>query len=451
MAAAACAAELIRRTLGHPTGTGGGAYLMAGAAMALAWLAVLSVLGAYEHRCLGSGSEEYRRVLSSAARLLSIMAILALLLDLDIARAFVAIAIPTATALTLLERYLVRRWLHHQRAKGRFLRQVIVVGTQAPVRDLVGLIKQVPHAGLAVLGVCLSDHSGESFEVEGELLPVLGRPADVLTLVQASRPDAVVIADRSGVDVDVLRQLAWELEGSGMSLLLAPEVTDVAGPLLATRPVSGLPVLAVDEPRLGSARHILKEAFDRTFAALSLLLLAPGLVLIGITIRLTSPGPAIFRQVRVGLRGRPFVLLKFRTMTVDAEERRANLLALNEHDGVLFKIRNDPRITRLGRFLRRWSIDELPQLWNVARGQMSFVGPRPPLPCEVENYSHRVRRRLLVKPGLTGLWQISGRSGLSWEEAVRLDLHYVEHWSPSLDMAILAKTLSAVVRGHGAY
>jgi lipopolysaccharide/colanic/teichoic acid biosynthesis glycosyltransferase len=176
----------------------------------------------------------------------------------------------------------------------------------------------------------------------------------------------------------------------------------------------------------------------------------PVLFLIGVAIRLSSRGPALFRQVRVGLGGRRFVMWKFRTMSVDAEDRLGEVAHLNEHDGVLFKITDDPRATRVGRLLRRWSIDELPQLWNVVRGEMSIVGPRPPLPHEVERYDLQVRRRLLVKPGLTGLWQVSGRAGLSWEESVRLDLHYVENWSPSLDAVILVKTIVAVLRRRGA-
>ena len=426
-------------------------YALVGLVLAFVWLGTIALSGAYDRRHLGSGSEEYRRVLTSAARLLSIVAILALVLDLDIARRYVALTIPVGAALTLAERFLVRRWLHHQRGRGRFLRQTLVVGSDATVRQMARLVRQLPHAGLSVWAACLPGHPSETLDVDGMQVPVLGGTDDVLGLVRTSGADAVLIADRSSLDVETLRQLAWGLEGTGTSLLVAPEVIDIAGPLTAIRPLSGLPVLAVDEPELGGARHVLKETFDRVFAAMCLVFLTPGLVLVGLAIRLTSPGPAIFKQVRVGLRGRRFVLWKFRTMTVDAEAQRATLLELNEHDGVLFKIRDDPRVTRFGRLLRRWSIDEIPQLWNVVRGEMSIVGPRPPLPAEVENYCHRVRRRLLVKPGMTGLWQISGRAGLPWEESVRLDLHYVENWSPALDMAILAKTMSAVVRGHGAY
>ncbi len=430
-------------------GSGVMPYLLV--ALAPVWVTVLALGGAYERRYLGAGSEEYTRLFASAARLLSTVAILAFALRLDLARVFVAVAITLGAALTLLQRHIVRKWLHRQRARGRFMSEMLIVGGQDSIRQVVGQVKQAPHTGLAVTAACLAEWAGHSIEVDDGELPVLGQTSDLLEIVRSSGVDAVLVADRTTLGVEALRQLAWQLEGTGVSLFVAPDITDVAGPLVAIRPVSGLPILTVEEPELGGARRLLKDAIERGSAAVALVALLPVLLLIGLAVRLTSPGPAIFKQERVGLRGRRFVLWKLRTMAVDAEQRRAALLGLNEHDGILFKIRDDPRVTPLGRVLRRWSIDELPQLWNIVRGDMSVVGPRPPLPSEVENYSHRVRRRLLVKPGLTGLWQISGRSGLSWEEAVRLDLHYVENWSPSLDLTILVKTVVAVLRRDGAY
>ncbi len=426
-------------------------YVVLGLLMALGWLATMALGGTYERRHLGGGSEEYRRVFSSAARFLSIVAIVYLVVDIDVARGFVAFAIPIATLLTILERYAVRRWLHGQRAAGRFAKRVLVVGAEQSVTDLVRQLRGTPHAGLAVLGACLPEGRNRYLEVDGQVVPVHGAPDEVLDVVLTTGVDAVIVADGATLTNGTLRQLAWQLEGTGVDLLVAPEVTDIAGPRVAIRPVAGLPLLAVDEPELTGARRLLKESFDRTAAAVLLVLLFPILLAIGLAVRLTSSGPAIFKQVRVGLRGRHFTVWKFRTMTIDAEAQQADLIHRNEHDGVLFKIRDDPRVTRLGRRLRHWSVDELPQLWNVVRGDMSVVGPRPPLPSEVENYNHRVRRRLLVKPGMTGLWQVSGRSGLPWEEAVRLDLYYVENWSPSMDAVILFRTVSAVLRRRGAY
>jgi exopolysaccharide biosynthesis polyprenyl glycosylphosphotransferase len=248
-----------------------------------------------------------------------------------------------------------------------------------------------------------------------------------------------------------LRELAWQLEKTGTGLCVAPAVIDVAGPRTTIRPVAGMPLLHVDHPELTGFRWVVKGVFDKVSAAAALVVLAPLLATIALAIKLGDGGPAIFRQTRVGKDGHPFMVCKFRTMVVDAEQRKAALLAHNDGNGLLFKMRSDPRITRIGGQLRRWSLDELPQLINVVRGEMSLVGPRPPLPTEVAWYDQDVARRLLVKPGMTGLWQVSGRSDLSWEESIRLDLYYVENWSLAADLTILWKTVGAVVGSRGAY
>jgi len=226
----------------------------------------------------------------------------------------------------------------------------------------------------------------------------------------------------------------------------------VAGPRIHIRPVAGLPFLHVEEPELSGGRRLLKGAFDRAVACTTLLLLLPMMVGLGLAVRLNTAGPVLFRQARCGRGGRPFTMYKYRSMRVGAEAQLQMLLSENEHaEGLLFKIRRDPRVTAVGRWLRRYSLDELPQLLNVAKGDMSLVGPRPPLPSEVARYDGEVHRRLLVKPGLTGLWQVSGRSDLTWEESVRLDLEYVENWSLAMDFMILWKTAFAVMRADGAY
>ena len=249
----------------------------------------------------------------------------------------------------------------------------------------------------------------------------------------------------------VLKRLGWELEGAGVDLVVAPALTDVAGPRVHVRPVSGLQLLYVEQPEFTGPTRIMKEAFDRVTAALALVVLSPVLILVALAVRMTSSGPVIFRQVRVGRDGRTFTVYKFRTMVVDAERRLDEIVHLNDSNEVLFKLKQDPRVTRVGRVLRRLSIDELPQLVNVLVGDMSLVGPRPALPSETQRWGRTTARRVLVKPGITGLWQVSGRSDLSWEDSVRLDLYYVENWSFAGDIQILWKTLSAVVRSHGAY
>jgi exopolysaccharide biosynthesis polyprenyl glycosylphosphotransferase len=248
-----------------------------------------------------------------------------------------------------------------------------------------------------------------------------------------------------------LRRLAWELEKDGTDLCVAPALMDVAGPRTTIRPVAGLPLLHVDHAELTGVKRVIKSFFDKIIATAALIAFSPILALIALAIVLDDGGPALFTQTRVGKDGQPFTVLKFRTMVPDAELRKEALLGLNEGDGLLFKLRKDPRITTVGSWLRRWSLDELPQLLNVMLGEMSLVGPRPALPAEAALYSDELCRRVYVKPGMTVLWLINGRSDLSREDAVRLDLRYVENWTLALDLQILWKTCAAVAKGRGAY
>jgi exopolysaccharide biosynthesis polyprenyl glycosylphosphotransferase len=444
-------ARLVRFGTIHsaPRATGGLGFSALVLVAMVGWVLALALKGAYQRRSLGSGSEEYRRVVDATVLFLAAVAVIAFVFDVHIVRGFVALVIPLAGVLSVLERYALRQRLHRMRSHGRFTRQVLVVGSSADCIDLIRCMRRSPYAGLTAVAVC-TPGGLEALPVDGEEIPVVAGPEEVLEAVIASRADTVAIADTTTLSNGKLRRLAWGLEGTGVALMVTPAVTDLAGPRISVRPVSDLPLLHVEEPELKGIRRLGKEALDRVSAAIGLLVLSPFLLVMCVIVRLTSPGPAIFRQVRVGVGGRHYVMYKIRTMVEGAEAILPELAHLNEHDGVLFKMRHDPRITRVGRFLRRWSLDELPQLWNVLRGDMSIVGPRPPLPTEVERYSRSVRRRLLVKPGLTGLWQVSGRVGLPWEEAVRLDLYYVENWSLSMDAMIIARTLSAVFHGQGA-
>jgi exopolysaccharide biosynthesis polyprenyl glycosylphosphotransferase len=284
-------------------------------------------------------------------------------------------------------------------------------------------------------------------------IPVFGGVAvdEIADAVSRSGADAVAVLSCPEIDAAQLRQLAWELEKTDTDLCVAPALLDVAGPRTTVRPTAGLTLLHVDHPQLSGPRQVLKGLFDRFMAAMALLLLSPVLVTVAIAIKLTDKGPALFTQTRVGKDGTPFKIYKFRTMVVDAEARLAELMPANDLDGVLFKLRRDPRITPIGAKLRKYSIDEFPQLINVLKGEMSLVGPRPALPSEAAKYVDHVHRRLVVRPGLTGMWQVNGRSELSWEESVRLDLRYVENWSFALDLQILWKTIAVILKGSGAY
>jgi exopolysaccharide biosynthesis polyprenyl glycosylphosphotransferase len=302
-----------------------------------------------------------------------------------------------------------------------------------------------------VVGACIPDALLAPVPQRLGDVPVLGSFRAIVDAAMAINADTVAVTACSELTAARLRRLGWQLEGTGIDLVLAPALTDVAGPRIHTQPVAGLPLIHVEAPEFRGARKLVKGFVDRALAFTALFLSLPLLAAIAIAIKLDSRGPVIFRQVRVGLGGREFGVYKFRTMVENADALLADLAARNETDGLLFKMRDDPRVTRVGRVLRKWSLDELPQLANVLLGQMSLVGPRPPLPSEVARYDGDVARRLLVKPGMTGLWQVSGRSDLSWEDGIRLDLYYVENWSLAADLTILWKTFGAVIRTRGAY
>lgn len=416
--------------------------------LVVVWVFVMLLSGAYSSDVVGAGSTEYERVINGGIRFLALIAIVAYASKQDLARGFVAVLLPAVIVCTVVGRWLARRWLHRHRAAGRMCRRVVVTGNRASVVRLARHLAASPEAGYRVVGACV-DGTGE-LEVAGEVVPVLGGRIDVVAVAELLDAEVVAVAGEYKDDAALLR-LARELEGTGIELVVAPALTEVSGPRMSMRPIASLPLVKIEEPQFRGPRRIVKEVLDRLGGVILVVVLSPALLVLALAVRCTSRGPVLFRQERVGLGGTTFSMLKFRTMVVDAEDRLGDLLEHNDHDGVLFKMRDDPRVTRVGRFLRRFSLDELPQLLHVVSGRMSLVGPRPPLPSEVERYEGDVVRRLLVKPGLTGLWQVSGRADLPWEEAVRLDLYYVQHWSLALDAAILGKTVVAVFRGRGAY
>jgi exopolysaccharide biosynthesis polyprenyl glycosylphosphotransferase len=424
------------------------AYLLLSLGLPLFWLLSVWLAGGYDPRFIGVGSDEFRRVLNAGVCLTAAVAIVAYAAKADLARGYVVLALPIATVLDLIARWRLRKRLHKLRRRGSCMRKVVAVGHPDVVADLVAVLRRDTHHGLSVVAACVVGPERPA-EVDG--IPVTGGLGSVVTVVEQFGADTVAVLACPEMSGARLRDLAWALEKTGTDLCVAPALLDVAGPRTTIRPAAGLPLLHMDHPEFTGARRLVKSAFDRTLAFAALVLLVPLLAAVAVAIRLGDRGPALFRQTRVGKDGRSFTVYKFRTMVVDAEARKPQLVLLNETGGVLFKMRKDPRVTRVGGWLRHWSLDELPQLINVMRGDMSLVGPRPPLPDEVANYVDYVRRRLAVKPGITGLWQVNGRSDLSWDESVRLDLRYVENWSLMLDLQILWKTLSAVVGRSGAY
>jgi len=421
-------------------------YLLVSAVLPAVWLCAVALNRAYEPRMIGIGSEEFRRIVQCGVGLTAALAVGSYLSKTDVARGYVVLALPLVTLLTLVFRYALRRSLHRRRAEGACMRRVVAVGHGPSIDELVRLFRCERYHGLDVVAACLPDGASDGDVTE---VPVAGHFSDVPLVVDQVGADTVAVLACPEMDGVALRRLAWRLEATHTELVVAPALMEVAGPRTTIRAAAGLPLLHVEHPELAGARQLVKNVFDRLVAAVLLVLLSPLLIGLAVAVRATSPGGALFRQTRVGRDGRLFTILKFRTMRRGSERQKLTLVS--DGDGPLFKVRHDPRVTPFGSYLRRYSLDELPQLINVLLGHMSLVGPRPPLPEEVARYGDDVRRRLLVRPGMTGLWQVNGRSDLSWEESVRLDLRYVENWSLMLDLQILWKTWAAVARGQGAY
>jgi exopolysaccharide biosynthesis polyprenyl glycosylphosphotransferase len=427
-------------------------YAPVGVALALTWLLFLAWMRCYDDRALGYGADEYRRVIGGTLRVAGTTAIIGYLTDFGVSRGFLAMTFLVGIVAMPSARWVARQRLHRARSHGRgWSRRVLVVGDAAHVLELVHQLQRERYAGYEVVGACIPDSLIAPVAQRLDDIPVVGSFRNILGAASAVAADTVAVTGSAELTGRRLRRLGWQMEGTGIDLVLAPSLTDVAGPRIHTRPIAGLPLIHVESPEFSGGRKALKGLVDRVGAAVVALLALPVLPFIALAIRLDSRGPVFFRQTRVGRDGKEFKAYKFRSMVVDAEDLQHRLTEQNDHDGVLFKMREDPRVTRVGRLLRKWSLDELPQFINVLTGQMSMVGPRPPLPNEVAQYDQDVARRLLVKPGITGLWQVSGRSDLSWEESVRLDLYYVENWSLAADLTIMWKTIGAVVRRRGAY
>ncbi|MEU6819781.1 sugar transferase [Streptomyces atriruber] len=413
-------------------------------------LAALAMSRAWAPSVLGQGAEEFRRLGRSLFTAVVVLALGGIALTSRNIKLWIFVAIPAIGLLTMTARYLLRLRLHKQRQDGRCLRPVLAAGSPATVMDLINRARKFPHLGWRVEAVCTVDGLGpDGDHLDG--VPIIGALADVAGHVRRDGYRVVAVTPDPHWSPDRLQRLAWNLEGSDAEMVVAPVLMEVAGPRLHVDAVLGIPLLRVSMPTFTGGRRVVKGVVDRLGAAILLMLFAPLMLLVGVLVLADSRGGALYRQRRVGKDGREFTIFKFRTMVTGAHNARAQLADRNEGAGLLFKLRRDPRVTRVGAVLRRYSIDELPQLFNVLTGSMSLVGPRPPLPEESAAYGPDIRRRLLVKPGLTGLWQISGRSDLPWEEAVRLDLRYVEDWSLALDTVILWKTLRAVIHGQGAY
>ncbi|MCA1842608.1 MAG: sugar transferase [Actinobacteria bacterium] len=412
------------------------------------WAAVFAHYRLYQASRIGSRRQELGRLIHAVGTSVALMAALAFAAKLYVARGWLVIMLFVGLASLLAEREVVRRVLARQRRRGRLLRRVVIVGGNTDATDLAATLAADPSLGYEVIGFV--DDRPPGTGIPSADRPVALGPIDKTLEVALMSGARGVIVVATAIGTAAANQLARQLTDAGLRVEVVPSLCDIAVERLTLRAVGRFPVLHVDRVRRGGWRAVAKRGFDVTVAGSGLLVTAPLLLVLAAAIKLTSPGPVLYRQKRVGRDGRHFHMLKLRTMVADAEAQLAGLRNNNDADGPLFKMRHDPRVTRLGRHLRRFSLDELPQLWNVLRGEMALVGPRPALPVEVTGWAPTLHHRLRVKPGITGMWQVNGRSDTSFEEYARLDLYYVDNWSLIVDLTILAKTIPAVFRS-GAY
>jgi exopolysaccharide biosynthesis polyprenyl glycosylphosphotransferase len=424
-------------------------YVALAALIPFGWTLAVFAQRGYERRFLGTGPEEYRRVADAGLILFAALATGAYAFQGQLSRSVVFVAVP----LTVLFSFVVRNRLRHRvwslRMRGIGLQRVLVVGRADAAVALIEKLDHEPQHGLVPVGACVPAVGIAVSHVRD--VPVVGDPSRVVQAVDETRAHVVAVVSHPDMSGQALRRLSWALEERDVELIVSPGIIEVAGPRLSIRPIAGLSLLHLERPASGGGRLLGKSLFDLVLGGLIFAIAMPLMASVAAAIRFTSKGPALFRQTRVGVDGREFTMYKFRSMVIDAEARREDLIGLSDGNGILFKMRDDPRVTRVGRIIRRFSIDELPQLINVVKGDMSLVGPRPPLPEEVAVYNDDATRRLRVRPGLTGLWQVSGRSDLSWEESLRLDLRYTDNWSLALDLQILWRTARAILHRSGAY
>lgn len=424
-------------------------YLITSLLFVIGWLISLQVFGTRDAEVISDGTTEYRRIVDATVRVFGVLAILALVFQIQFGRFYLLIALPTGLVLLIATRWAWRQWLRRQRRNGRFLQRALVIGDRAKASHIAQTIIREPQSGIRIVGA-VTTHGTREPLAGG--ITVLGDFSDVLEIIDSHDVDAVILSTADAITPQRTRQFGWALDQKRIDLIVAPALTDIAGPRIHTRPVAGLPLIHVEYPRFEGRERIAKRAFDILGSLGLIILFSPVMLAVAIAVKVTSRGPIFYAQERIGLRGKPFKMFKFRSMVVGADDQLQSLLdQQGTSDKPLFKVNADPRITPVGRFIRRYSLDELPQFVNSLIGTMSLVGPRPQREAEVALYDDDAHRRLFMKPGITGLWQVSGRSDLSWDDAIRLDLYYVENWSITSDIVVVARTFSAIIKPSGAH
>jgi exopolysaccharide biosynthesis polyprenyl glycosylphosphotransferase len=422
---------------------------IAGPLIVLGWLLIIALMGGYRNDVFGAGTDEYKRVFNASLLAAGFLGVSCYIAKFPLSRGFFLLVFGVGVPALMVGRLALRRAIQQARRQGRLQFRVVIAGSPSHIDEIAAVLKRESWLGYHVVGALTPARDLNNVTSSG--IPVIGSCEEATSVVNGSDIDVIFFAGGALSSANQLRRIAWDLEQQAVQVVVAPSVTDVSGERVRVRPVGGLPLMHIDPPRSTDASQWGKRAFDLIGSVTLLIAFSPLFLLASTWIKAHDRGPVFFRQTRIGRNGEEFACLKFRSMVRDAEDRLAELHATQGHVAGLFKMKDDPRVTKPGRWLRRYSLDEVPQLFNVARGEMSLVGPRPPLPLEVAGYQTDTLRRLRVRPGMTGLWQVSGRSDLSWQEAIRLDLYYVDNWSMLQDLSIMAKTFGAVLGSRGAY
>lgn len=430
-------------------------YAVLGLVLTLGWFITLTFFRTSDPTILGAGPEEFSRIFRASLVTFGTLAMISIGLSLEMSRGYIAVAFPLGLALLVVERWIWRRRLQVLRRRGHSLTHILVIGGPETASDMALQFQRHPSAGYVVAGVWVPDQEHvdtDHIQVGDARIPVAGSATSLRDAVRGAEARSVLVSDSEHLGHGGLRELIWALDGTGVGLQLAPSVVDVVSSRLDMVHIAAMPLLVVRAPTYGQAETWRKLVIERTLAVLAVIVLSPAMAVTAIAVKLSSKGPIFFRQERIGKDGEPFSMLKFRSMYTGADAHLHDLLVAAGQTGTpLPKLRQDPRVTPVGQFIRRYSIDELPQLFNVLRGQMSLVGPRPQREFEMRAADAKTYRRLQVRPGMTGLWQVSGRSNMHWEEALRLDMTYVENWSLAGDLIIMWRTFRAVLSGRGAY
>lgn len=429
-------------------------YTVVSGAMALLWLTLLTLAKSRAPRILGRGVEEYRRVFSSTFAMFGVIAMLALLLNMDFARDYLAVAFPLGLIGLLVSRHLWRSVARRRRASGKSDSSLLVVGTRQAAVQIAANFARERELGYRLVGLCTPGGPAaerDSVKIADTEVPVVGVDTAIIDAVRLTGADTVAISATEDLGPTETKRLVWDLEELGVDLIVTAGLIDAADNRISCHPVAGMAILYVEKPQYEQANSWTKRVFDVCFATVVLIVAAPVMLVAAIAVKVSSRGPIFYHADRIGMDGKRFKMAKFRSMYVGADARLAELISEGGGNALFFKIKDDSRVTPVGRWLRKFSVDEMPQFVNVITGQMSVVGPRPQVIQEVESYDDLMGTRLFVRPGVTGLWQVSGRSDLSIEDAVRLDVSYVENWSMALDLAIIFRTARVVLTGHGAY